>query len=442
LKSYQRKKTGGGCGKFLSLFGGMAIASCMITSPLMAADASVSGEATTIFRMKQTIFKDNQYPLYEYLRFNVVKNLESGSAVSFYLGTWGRVDTADKSTDAHRDGDLQYAYLSYQGAKNNTVVNLGRQFVTEGVAAERLDGLYLHSDFIAGIGAAAYAGKSVMSTDTPTKDSFLVYGGRLTQSMPQYYTVGLSALKSDTDSGGRFREEEGVDLWVHPVKQLDLTGRSSYNSITKGWMEHAYTASILPMESLRFSAELSNIQYKDYFYNMTSTVFTSNISNFINTDEKMMSLGGGVSYSPIKNLTIVGDYKANTYEHAGRANYYGGRVNYALPESFLVGCAYHRMDGKTDRLSYSEYRLFASKKLGPTDLAVDFNNTEYDTRINGIRNSYGVTGSAGYEFNEKLKIGADVEYSKNPDFDNEVRGLIKVNYLFDTKREKGGKHEK
>jgi hypothetical protein len=410
--------------------------SLLCSTPLLAGDYSFSGEANTILRMRTTIDKKNIYPAYEYLRLNMTDIRTDGSAVSFYLGAWGRADLADKSGEKYTDSDLQYAYLSYRGAKNNTVVNLGRQFVTEGVAAEKLDGLYLRNDFAAGISAAAFAGKSVITEPTYKGGNF-IYGTRLTQSMPKYYTVGVSALKSDTETKSRYREEMGADIWIHPIDKVDLTGRSSYNSITYGWMEHAYTLSVTPMESLRISADVSSINYRDYFFNMTTTALS--FSNMIiSPNEELTAAGVAVSYVPIKNLSVAADFKRYNYKIAGNADYYGGKATYSLPDSFSAGVGIHRMQGTSASLRYTETRAFASKKLGKADLTVDFHNVWYDKLLNGVRNVYVVTGAAGYQFNEKLTVGADLEYSRNPDFDDEVRGLVKITYAFDTKRSVGG----
>lgn len=416
----------------------------MLATPLMAADFSFSGTSDTVLRMRTNSDKKDVYPLYEYLHLNLTDNRSDGSAVSFYLGAWGRIDLVDKSTDKYSDADLRYAYLSYRGAKNNTTVNLGRQFVSEGVASERLDGLYLRNDFAGGFGLAAFAGKSV-TTETNEKGGEAVYGARLSQSMPKYYSIGLSALKSEADNNSRYREEAGIDLWLHPLKQIDLTGRSSYNSITEGWMEHAYTLAFTPLDNLKISADVSNIRYKNYFFHMTTNVFklfdptVPTSAGQINQNEELTTAGVTIGYKPIKNLALSADYKHYVYDIAGDADYFGGKVTYALPSSFSAGIGVHRMGGVDDnRLRYTETHAFLTKKLGPVDLAANYHNIWYDQEINGIRNSYVIIGSAGYKFNEKLKFGADVEYSKSPEFDNEVRGLIKLSYAFDMKPGKGG----
>ncbi|MBC7961598.1 MAG: hypothetical protein H7Y05_01495 [Steroidobacteraceae bacterium] len=429
--------------KWYAIPGTMITAGCIATAcSLLAgaparAETSVFGQSDTIFRMGRSLDNKDLYPVYEYLRFSVVSADKDGSATSLNVGGWARGDLADKTArDRYTDADVQYGFISYQGAKNNLLVNAGRQFVTEGVAAQRLDGLYVRSDFAAGFGAAAYVGSPVVTEPTLKADDF-IFGGRVTHSLYKYYTLGVSALKSFDDNSAVYREEEGFDLWVHPLKQVNITGRSAYNSVTNGWMEHAYAVSYAPLDSLRIGADYSYTSYKDYFYRVTTsalTLSTPGLNGNIDEQEKVKTFGGSVDYTPIKNLTLAADFKNYNYDVASAANYFGGKATYSLPDSFAAGFSIHRMDGNTDKLNFLEYRVFASKKISHLDLALDFIDVSYDSRINGVRNVYTVVGAASYEFNQKLKVGADVDYSKNPDFDNEVKGLVKLTYAFDTKR--------
>lgn len=427
----------------------MMASSLLWSAPLMANDYSFSGESNTIFRARTTIDKRDLYPAYEYLHLSLIDNLSDGASVSFYFGGWGRADLADKSNANSTDGDLQYAYITYRAPKNNTVTTIGRQFISEGVAAERIDGLYLHNDFQYGISTAAFVGNSVITEpiSDPTRRDLqgggIIYGARIAQADKKYYTIGLSALKSERQDGSRYREEEGVDLWLRPTQQVDLTGRSSYNSITNGWMESSYALTYSPLSTLVFGADFSHINFKDYLANVTTSALSlTNPVWRINGEQTVV--GTSAAYTVIKNLTITADYKYYSYDQSGDASYFGGKAAYSLPENFVVGGGIHRMDGGIDRLRYTEYRAFASKKIGHADLTIDAININYDEKINGISNSYTITGAAGYEFSRKLKVGADVEFSRNPDFDREVRGLLKATYTFDTKfaAEGGTKSEK
>lgn len=433
--------------KFLkSMWVVLTAASLLPARPLMAADYSITGESNTILRMERTTDKKDLYPLYEYLRLSLSSTGKDGNTTSLHIGGWGRVDLADKSArDRDTDGDLQFGYISFQGAKNNLVINAGRQFVNEGVATQRLDGLYVRNDFAAGFAAALYVGSPVV-TEPNLKADNLVFGGRITQSNPKYYTIGISALKSYADSA-RYREEEGVDIWLHPIRQIDITGRSSYNSLTDGWMEHAYTVSFTPIDNLKLYGDLSRINYKDYFYKVTTSALIFNpLTNGIDPNEELLTLGAGGSYTLFKSITIAADYKHYDYEIARAADYYGGKVSFSLPGAFGVGLSAHRMEGKSDRLRYIEYRAYATKKLGKADLTLDFIGLNYDNSasMNRVRNAVTVVGAGSYEFSKSLRLGASVDYSHNPLFDNEVKGLIKLTWLFDVKRstEGGTKSEK
>jgi hypothetical protein len=401
----------------------------------MAAEYSISGESNTILRMRTTVDNKDIMPLYEYLRLSVLSPGKDGSAVSLHIGGWGRADVRETSTpDGATAADLQYGYISYQGHRNNLVVNAGRQFVTEGVATERLDGVYARTDLAGGFATAVFIGSPVVTEPSLTADDMIV-GGRITQSSGRYYTVGISALKSYANND-RYREEEGVDLWLHPAGQVDITGRSSYNSITGGWMEHAYTASYAPVKKLRLSADLSNINYKDYFYNVTTTALVFNpLINGIDPDEKLLALGVGGAYRLSGNMTVAADYKHYAYDIAQEADYYGGKVSYSNPEAFGAGFSVHRMAGKADRLKYTEYRLYITKKVEKTVLTLDVIDQNFDstTDMNGIHNSVTVVAAGSYEFSRILQLGASVDYSHNPLFDNELKGLVKLTYLFDVK---------
>lgn len=428
---------GAGSRQVLRLAGGIAAAcTLLVAAPALAETSLISAESTTLFRLGHSDFQDgrNIDTAYEYLRLSASRTTKDGNTVSFQAGGWLRGDLADKSaTDRSTDADLQYGYLSYLSARNNLVVNAGRQFVTEGVATERLDGLYLRSDLGAGFGGAAYVGSAVV-TEPTFKAEDVIFGGRLTHSLANYYTVGVSALQSCRD-GIRYREEEGVDLWLHPVKGLDITGRSSYSSLTDGWMEHNYRASYAALDKLRIFGNLSQINYHDYFFRVTTSAL-SFTSRLIDPNEKLLALGGGASFTPTDSLTLTADYRHYDYEIAGAADYYGGKVTYANPKYLIAGVSVYRMDGGIDRLRYLEYRAFASKAFGKTDLALDLIDVRYDSTLstNNVKDAFTASAAASYRWSDSLKIGADIDYSHNPDFDNEVRGLLKLSYAFEAKR--------
>ena len=67
---------------------------------------------------------------------------------------------------------------------------------------------------------------------------------------------------------------------------------------------------------------------------------------------------------------------------------------------------------------------------------IDFDNSIYS---NGIKNTYSITAAAGYEFPHDVRIDADIDFGRSSEFDHEVKGLIKLTYVFGSK---GGHSEK
>ena len=411
----------------LRMFGSIMASCSLLLLSLPAADATtISGDSTTILRMRETTQDKNLFPLYEYLHFSVADPGKNGT-VTFNLGGWGRVDLADKSTDDRGNGDLQYGYLSYRANRNNLQFSAGRQFVTEGVASEKLDGLYLKSDLAAGFSVATFIGTPVVTEPNFAGADYL-YGGRIAHATANYYSVGLSALKSNV--GDNLREEEGLDLWLHPIQQLDIAGRSSYNSLTDGWMEHSYTASFAALDTLKLSASLSQINYRDFFHQVTTSAL-SLTNGLLNPNEESLMLGGSIGYTPSQSLGLSADYRHHNYEIAGDADYFGAKANFSLPNAVSAGLAYHRMDGSSAALKYNEFRAYASQKLGKADITLDFFDVLFDNDINGRKNTYSLAAAAGYNFVPQLRVAADVDFIRSSDFDHEFRGLIKVIYAFE-----------
>jgi hypothetical protein len=400
-----------------------------VIAPPFSYAADLSGTSRTYTLSRESTAGANLMPLYEYLDFNV-QNLGK-ETISVHFGGWLGYDLQDDSfgNDKKKGSDLQYGYVSYQAKERNAVVNLGRVMVFEGVAAERVDGIYARTDIKGGFGISAYAGAPVeIGTDLPGNST--IYGGRLSHQNPGLYTVGLSYLKEEKNSA-TFREEEGIDLWVRPINKVELMGKSSYNAETSGWMEHAYYLMLGPFDKLRFNTEASWINYADYFAAATTNVFKMTTGGPIDPNEKVNILGEEVFYSIDKNWAVSVDYKKYNYDIAGSANYYGAKATYVMPKSYNAGLSVHKMDGDTNRLKYDEYRIYASKKIEKIDVAVDLLDVKYKEPINDVTNAYSATLAAGYELTQKLKVGADMEYSKNPDFDKDVRFFLKLIYRFD-----------
>jgi hypothetical protein len=88
------------------------------------------------------------------------------------------------------------------------------------------------------------------------------------------------------------------------------------------------------------------------------------------------------------------------------------------------------MDGDNERLKYNEYRAYVHNRTGKFDVVLDSFFVTYDEEINGRETATSVSGSVGYDMSKQLRLEADVVYSRNPYYDDDVRGFFKLIYKF------------
>jgi hypothetical protein len=404
----------------------------LLLFPVAAPAAAVTGDSRTYFQSRETVNNTKLLGAYEYLDL-AVQNI-GPETITFHTGGWLRYDITGEDFDKKSSTDLQYAYLSFKSKTDNTVVNLGRVMVFEGVAAERVDGVYARTDLMGGFGISGFGGRPT-ATGAEQLQNETIYGARFSHRLSDLYKIGVSYLEEDKD-GVVSRKEKGVDLWMHPLSKVELLGRSGYNAVTRGWMENAYYLFLGPFEKLRLNTEASQISYKDYFSSATSAAFKFQ-AGVLDPNEQARILGEEASYAVTDRMLVSADYKIYRYEIAGHAEYFGGKVKYSLSGAGLGG-SLHRMEGSTSNLRYSEYRVYGYKKFGKIDLALDVIDVSYDSPLNGVKDAYSASLAVLYDSKAEWKAGADIEYSHNPDFDKDVRAFVKFLYRFGAGSKGGG----
>lgn len=399
-----------------------AIILSLIFLPGAAPAVDISGQSRTYFLYRQTPDNLRYEPLYEYI------NLRAGDDgdVSFQAGGWYRYDLGEPTLGTRRTGDLQYAYLSIGRPTGNAVVDIGRIVVTEGIAALPVDGVRARTDLGANFGVSLFGGSPIETLrDTRTGDS--VYGGRISHTIPGVSVLGLSALQEKNNSSD-YRKEAGVDLWLRPAPRMEITGLSSYNDLVRGWMQHSYNLVLGPFGPLRLTGEASRVYYDRYFRSTNLSAFA-----FPNIDprETVTTTGGSADLAVLDGLSVVADYRKFSYDILNNdAAYYGGRLLFRSAD-FGAGGGYHRMDGPVDRLRYDEYRAFITAKASRADLTLDGMRIVYDAPINGMSASTTGTAALGFNLTPHARIVADGSYSRNPDYQRDVRGMLTLTYRFD-----------
>ncbi len=410
-----------------------------LLSPSLSPAIDLSGNANTYLQSRTAADGSKLLGAYEYINMAVQDIGKDG--ISFYTGGWLRYDLKTEEFGKKSNSDLQYAYLNFYSKKANTNVSIGRIQVFEGVAAERIDGIHARTDLIANFGISAFAGSSVETgIDSPGNNT--IVGGRLSHQIPGLYRIGVSALAGEKNNV-TVRKEEGLDVWIKPAGKVEFMGNSKYSGMESEWTKfdlypidwanHNYYLVLGPFSNVRLNTEASAYNYQ-YFFNGTTTRAFMFSPSVIDLKEKVTILGEEISYEVSKELSISVNYKGYDYRFAGNAAYTGVNLRYADSKVGGAGISIHRMNGDEDRLRYNETRVYGYRKIDHTDYSIDALNVLYDKSINGVSSAVSLVLAAQMELSTKVKLGADVEYASNPDYNRDIRTFFKVIYSFDTTR--------
>ncbi len=387
----------------------------------IASSAELRFTSNTYLQLREDA-RDNKYaPLYEYFNLEL-NNLKDGQ-VSFYSSGWIRYDLSSRSGDERENDELTYIFLTYSPLKDRSLkFSAGRHFVFGGVASEQIDGISTRWEITPFTGFSLFGGIPV-ETESDGRGSDLIYGGRVFQRIERKAEFGVSYIREVND-GSSYREEMGLDVWGRPLRWFEIQGQSFYNNITEGWLDHSYNLRIFPLQQLTLSTLFSHTDYTDAFSATTLSAFSP---DYLGLNEELTKIGGAAEYRLNNSFTGIVDYTKYEYKNTGNADYYGAKLTGKLHE-VSIGASIHRMEGDTEKLKYTETRLYAMKRFSMLNLSVDAISLHYDTPYNGLSTAYSVNGTVGYKFSNSLMATVSCDYSKSPDFTHDTKVLLKLTY--------------
>jgi len=398
----------------------------LLPAPCLAADVTLSSQTYLLYYEREvTGGSDKEYaPLYEYISGDV-SNL-GGNPLSFHFYGWGRVDLGDDTDDDGTGGDLASAYLQYIHPTGNGEMRLGRFFLTEGVAAEILDGIFLKGRTPSGFGLSVFGGVPVERSITSTDEGDSIYGGRLFFARSGFAEIGVSYLKEDGDFQGDDREMVGGDIWLKPGIPVELSGRADYNVSTSSLARQRYVLRLMPSSRLDIAVGYEDYTYADLFQNTLNSAFSSPAID--NTDEVQI-LFVDLDFLIAEGLTVEAGVKSIQHDRSnpGDATRAELGLRYAYNDrKDMAGLSAAFVSADQDANEYQEFRAFATYSPGPWRFSLDALTHQYEKVISGIDDAYQVVGSAGWQALPYLKASWDVTYTRSPRFSEDYSGLVRV----------------
>jgi len=396
--------------------------------------ASIS--SSTLFRAfrRNTSDKDDVLVMsaYEYLRVDFGALEQSG--LSMHLYGWGRYDFNDSGFYRENpDGEVLYGYIEYTQPEYGFNVKLGRQHSFEGVINDSIDGLGIKSALTPYFAISLYGGSPVEleSDGGRSEDSFL--GGRISAHPNPRYEIGFS-YKQKYSQGDVDEKIAGIDLSAILPGNATLQGLSAYNLDTKGWGEHTYEAGF-DIFDFHLRPLYQRYQYKDFFNTGDSSADPFRFLS--DTGEILTVLGGEVIWRRLTAVDLGAKVKHYTYDlRNDNALYYEGNLTWYLDGRTQIGGQFGRMDGESAETCYLLSRVFfywhTPFGLGPLGFITgDVVYVHYDEDLFGKNRSLFLSLGSGLHFlNDALEVKLSGDYSEDPFFDSDTRGLLVVTYTY------------
>jgi len=410
----------------------------LIAAGAAAADITLSSRTYGLFYERELAGgqSDRYAPLYEYLSADAA-NL-GGKPVAFHFYGWGRADLGEESGTGKTSGEVGSFYLEYLHPQGNAQAKLGRFFLTEGVAMDTIDGVFVKTTTPVGWGVSLYGGIPVeYSIRDGAEKGDSIYGGRLFFVQSGFAELGASYLKENGSPEGLDRELYGGDLWVRVVNGVEFNGQASYNRTVREMASQRYAVRIVPGATLDLSAGYESYTYEGLFRSALNPAFV--FPSVDNTD-KVQSIFGIVDweFTPGWTMEVVGKNIRHDNENPGDANRGEIGLRYAYnKKKDVAGISAAFVSADRDENEYNEFRAFAMYSPDKLRLTLDGIAQKYKQEIAGKKNAYQVVATAGYQLLAELQISGNLTYTQSPNFEKDYAGLVRLSYDFGTST--GGK---
>ena len=429
---------------------------CLAALPAVAV-AETSVDSTTLLRFFQdthTGFETKTFvPATEFLGVDLDK-LGDGN-LSAHLYGWGRLDLADHyitpgQAESSMDGRLTYGYLQYRFKAANAQARAGRFFIHEGIINEQVDGASARTDLPYGFGVSAFGGATVHTAHLQGENSDGKgdgsFGGRVNYRYGGLLELGLAGVyesrapvMTDPTLAGRFGDHRliGGDLWFAPHRMLQLMGHTSYNTETQGVAEQSYLLQVKPIADLVLAGEFNEYHDRDMFFSSALFAGMPSMLNGNNLNQQSRSFGGSASYSLDGKTELLADLKHYTRD-IGKADRFGGEVRYTLPDGQLrAGLGYHYLRSSPEFAiipsssasgSFQELRLFGMRDTKSYFASLDLIDYLFKKEIDNKESAFEMAGSLGYHLTPSLALSGDLSYGSNPQYNDELKGLLRLTY--------------
>jgi hypothetical protein len=428
---------------FILLLGVMP-ATAFGTEVHFQSDTIIQSFESTLKGVDGSVNKDsvNVLPVYEYLRLDAGQLTDYG--ISYHMYGWGRADLDNNGYFGDQTaGELLYGYVEYKQQANRFDAKLGRQHIFEGVSNVDVDGVRVGGDLGDYFSLSLYGGQPVVYNSVNGGVGDSIFGGRLANRLNGRYELGVSYKTVDNDSD-LAEQKVGVDLSLDLPANMSLYTNSAYNLITEGWGEQTYELRI-PIANVLLKPNYVHFSYLDYFG--IGDIHAANPKVAINPFQNLAKLGDELTASGLDALwkindqwTVGGKAKFYDYKESDQAQTFSALATWKGANKLELGGELGRTNSDDEGVNeYTLVRLYGIQDALADRYWIDFVSSDllvafYDKDIYGQDKSVTVSLGGGKRFiKDSLSIKVSADYSKDPYYDHDLRGMVTMSYVYDHK---------
>ena len=393
----------------------------------------IYGNTRSLFQAPSNILlpdrsEDQIYPFYQYLDLNI-----SNPRHNFFSSTYLR---GRKIFDGDEESlDVYNAFVEINNISTMFDVRLGRQVITESVNYVLLDGAKVRIRPVHGIELVAYGGyqyNEIQPEPERPADSFGLYGFliRSDKILGSLITVGYEINDPDDYSARHIlnasfnRAVPFTDYAdIYTEAEIDL-GEGNLASLTSGIGITLSRTIYLNLEYDNYEMDKNKKKYQlDPIYSLFAV-------------GRMQQGKVGVTYVPKSYLEVKASYVFSHYDVTDNESTNGNIAKLGFSWDFWKEHAlrafngFYYIEGRNSDYAFGMNIDVTREICSGWQAEFAFAYAYYDKITNQDGNAFSYIIGSEYMLMRNLVLRTDLEINTNPDFDNDVRATIGLNYNF------------
>jgi len=395
----------------------------------------VQASSTTLGSASQ-MYRDGELrravPVYELIQISAGEMRTSWGEFEAALSAWGGVDAGPirfwqngAPAGSRASGDVDVGYLKGDLANRRVSVRLGRQIVFDGTARLiHLDGGQLVLRLPAGFALSGFGGWLVAPRFDARGGELAVqgtradvaYGGRVSWGYPGLLELGASATLAK-DGSDVSRQDAGIDFRLTPVHALELVGSGFYSLYEKRLGQTEVAANLRATRTVTVFADFQHVE--------PDLLLSRNSILAVFTAEKRDDYGGGVRFTPLRTVSLDGDFHL-LHEEAGNGHRARVKGTFRPYAAGTVGADLQLL--KTSENGYKMGRLFGSREWGRLSATGDLWFYKYDKSVNEHDQSLGATVTGGFQLAPAWKVLLAATAGSDPLYKSRTEVMAKLSW--------------